>query len=315
MSGRIDVHSHIIPPFFQEAVSAAGLGPARRAGYPPYSPEMGIEVMDANGIQAAITSVAQPGVHFLQSTPAKRLARSLNEHAAELGVLFPKRYGAFTTVPMVTIKDAVNEIDFCLKTLMHDGVCLFASYGNKFLGDPIFDPVLSILNEFDAVCFIHPTLHPTSRALDLDLPGGVMEYLFDTTRAAVNLIFSGAIDRFPKIKFILPHAGGTLPYFAWRLGAAPQFDSSLPQWSRTKIENALRHFWYDNALACGSATMGSLKIVADTGKLLFGSDWPFVQAPLVSEAVTTHTAIGLHSEREREAIDRINALKLFPRFI
>ena len=61
--------------------------------------------------------------------------------------------------------------------------------------------------------------------------------------------------------------------------------------------------------------MGSLKIVADTGKLLFGSDWPFVQAPLVSEAVTTHTAIGLHSEREREAIDRINALKLFPRFI
>lgn len=314
MSGpsRIDVHFHIIPQFFQEAVKNASVGPARRAGYPPYSAELGVELMDANGIQSAITSVGAPGVQFLDSGPAKLLARKLNEHASELSTIFPGRYGAFSTVPMRDINDAVGEIEYCLDTLNHQGVCLFASYGEKFLGDPVFDPVLDALNERGAVCFVHPALHPASRRLDLNVPGGVMEYLFDTTRAAVNLIFSSALDRFPDVKFILSHAGGTLPYFAWRLAASPRFDPALPQWPREKFENALRHFWYDNALSCGPATMGTLKSVADPRKILFGSDWPFVQASLVGEEVATHQMIGLHTDAERAAIDRKNALTLFP---
>jgi 6-methylsalicylate decarboxylase len=309
--GRIDVHFHIIPQFFQEAVKSAGVGPARRAGYPPYSADLGVELMDANGIQTAITSVGAPGVQFLDAGPGKLLARKLNEHASELGTRFPGRYGAFSTVPMRDTKDAVDEIEYCLDTLSHQGVCLFASYGEKFLGDPAFDSVFDALNQREAVCFVHPALHPTSRRLDLNVPGGVMEYLFDTTRAAVNLIFSSALDRFPKIKFILSHAGGTLPYFSWRLGASPRFDSTLPQWPREKFEDALRHFWYDNALSCGPATMGSLKTVADPKKILFGSDWPFVQAQLVGEEVAAHQMTGLHTNSERAAIDRTNALLLF----
>jgi 6-methylsalicylate decarboxylase len=310
--GRIDVHFHIIPQFFQEAVKSAGLGPARRAGYPPYSAELGVELMDANGIQTAITSVGAPGVQFLDARPAKLLARKLNEYATELGTRFPGRYGAFSTLPMGDIEHAVEEIEYCLDRLNHQGVWLFASYGEKFLGDPVFDPVLDTLNQREAVCFVHPALHPSSRRLDLNVPGGVMEYLFDTTRAAVNLILSSALDHFPKIKFILAHAGGTLPYFSWRLAAAPKFDSTLPQWPREKFEGALRHFWYDNALACGPSTMGALKTVADPQKILFGSDWPFVQAPLVAEAVATHQQSGLHTVLERAAIDRGNALMLFP---
>jgi len=312
VSRRIDVHFHIIPQFYQEAVKAAGFGPARRAGYPPYSAELGLEVMDANGIATAITSVAQPGVHFLDAEAGRTLARRLNEHASELAVRFPRRYGAFSIIPMKDIGHAVAEIEFCLDTLKHQGVCLFASYGEKFLGDTYFDPVMEGLNARKAVCFIHPTLHPTSRTLDINLPGFVMEYLFDTTRAAANMIFSGTLDRYPDIKFILAHAGGTLPYFAWRLGATPQVDPTLPQWPRDKFEKALRHFWYDNALSCGATTMGALKTVADPNKILFGSDWPFVQAPLVAEEVATHEAPGLHSDTERAAIDRNNALMLFP---
>ena len=309
---RIDIHFHIIPQFYQDAVKAAGFGPARRAGYPPYSADLGIELMDANGIETALTSVAQPGVQFLDPEPAKTLARRLNEHASELSVIYPGRYGAFSIIPMKEIKDAVAEIAFCLDTLKHQGVCLFASYGEKFLGDPLFDPVMDALNQREAVCFVHPTLHPSSRGLDLNLPGFVMEYLFGTTRAAVNLIFSGTLERYPKVKFILAHAGGTLPYFAWRLGATPRVDPTLPQWPRERFDRALRHFWYDNALACGPTAMGALKTVADPHKILFGSDWPFVQAPLVVEEIATHETAGLHSEAERAAIDRGNALKLFP---
>jgi predicted TIM-barrel fold metal-dependent hydrolase len=311
---RIDVHLHIIPPFYQDVVKAAGLGPARRAGYPPYSPELALEVMDANEIEVGLTSVAQPGVQFAEPAEAKALARRLNEHASELRAKWPKRFGALSTVPMRAIDDAVAEIEYALGVLKHDGVSLFASYGEKFLGDPAFDPVMDALNARKAVVFIHPTLHPSSKALSLPWPAFIMEYLFDTTRAAGNLILGGGIDRYPDIKFILPHAGGTLPYFAWRFASTSAIDPTMPQWSREAFAAKLKHFWYDIALSSGPTTMGALKTVADPGKIVFGSDWPFVQAPLVAEAIALHTSPELHSEAERAAIDRGNALKLFPQF-
>lgn len=309
---RIDVHFHIIPKFYQEAVYAAGFGPARRAGYPDYSPELALELMDANDIEVALTSVAQPGVQFAEGPAGKALARRLNDYAAELMARWPRRFGAFGIVPMRVTSDAVAEIDYALGTLKHQGVCLFASYGEKFLGDPLFDPVLEALDAHGAAVFVHPTLHPSSRKIDLPWPGMVMEYVFDTTRAAVNLVLSGRLERYPRIKFILAHAGGTLPYFAWRIASLPHVDETLPQWPRERYEAGFRQFWYDNALSCGATTMGALKTVAAPDRILFGSDWPFVPPKLVAEEVATHCAPGLHTAAERAAIDRNNALKLFP---
>jgi predicted TIM-barrel fold metal-dependent hydrolase len=309
---RIDVHFHIIPDFYQETVRAAGLGPARRAGYPAYSPELALELMDANEIDFAITSVAQPGVQFAERAQARMLARRLDDYAAELMARWPRRFGAFATVPMRDTDDAIAEIEYALGTLKFHGVSLFASYGEKFLGDRVFDPVLDVLNHRGAVVFIHPTLHPSSRTLALPWPAFIMEYLFDTTRAAVNLLLGGALERFPDIKFILPHAGGTLPYFAWRLAATPVIDPTMPQWSREKFADGLRHFWYDNALSAGPTTMGALLTVADPARIVFGSDWPFVQPTLVAEALAAHMTPDLHSGAQRAAIDRGNALKLFP---
>jgi predicted TIM-barrel fold metal-dependent hydrolase len=237
---RIDVHLHIIPPFYQEVVREAGLGPARRAGYPPYSPELAIEVMDAHGIEVGLTSVAQPGVQFAEPAQAKALARRLNEHASELMARWPKRFGALSIVPMRDIKNAVAEVEHGLDVLKHHGVSLFASYGEKFLGDSSFDPVMDALNQRKAVVFIHPTLHPSSKSLALPWPAFVMEYLFDTTHAVGNLILGGTIDRYPDIRFILPHAGGTLPFFAWRFASTPVIDPTMPQWSREQFAAKLR---------------------------------------------------------------------------
>ncbi len=309
---RIDVHFHIIPQFYQEIVRAAGLGPARRAGYPDYSPELALQIMDAHEIAFAITSVAQPGVQFAKPAQARTLARRLNDHAAELVAQWPKRFGAFALVPMRDVGDAIAEIEHSLDVLRFQGVSLFASYGQRFLGDVAFDPVLNALNQRGAVIFVHPTLHPSSRTLNLPWPAFVMEYLFDTTRAAVNLLLSGATERFPNVKFILAHAGGTLPYFAWRLASTSVIDPTLPQWPREKFAAGLMQFWYDNALACGRTTMGALKTVADPSKIVFGSDWPFVPSPLVAEEVEAHSAPDLHTELERTGIDYLNILKLFP---
>jgi len=310
---RIDVHFHIIPPFYRDAAYAAGAGPAL-GRYPEWSPELSLELMDRSGIEMALTSVSQPGVQFASPAAAAPLARRCNEFAAELCARRPRRFGAFALVPMHETGAALAEIAHAYDALDCAGVCLFASYGTKFLGDPRFDPVLAALDARAAVVFIHPTYNPSSKAIDLPWPGFMMEFLFDTTRAAVNLLFSGALERFPRIRFILAHAGGLMPYFAWRLSVSPMVDKRLPQWPRDKIFAGLRRFWYDTALSPGPQTMGSLATVAAPERILFGSDWPYANAPIVAAAIAEHEAPGFLAPAQRAAIDRANALALFPQY-
>ena len=310
-SRRIDVHFHHIPPFYADAVYAAGRGPAI-GRYPEWTPELALDLMDRSDIRVALTSLAQPGVGFGSQSGAERLARRCNDYAAELIARCPDRFGAFATVPMRSIEGAIREIVHCLDELRFDGVSLFASYGERFLGDAWFDPVLEALNDRSAVVFVHPGLHPSSATLALPWPGFMMEYLFDTTRAVVNLIFTRAIERYPRIQFILPHAGGLVPYFAWRLSVSPMIDKRLPQLSREQVFADLAHFCYDNALAPGEQTFGALDHVARPERVVFGSDFPFANARVIAEALRTHES-GLHTPERLAAIDRANALALFPR--
>jgi predicted TIM-barrel fold metal-dependent hydrolase len=309
---RIDVHLHTIPVFYQEAVVAAGLGPTRRGGYPPCSPQAALEMMDANGIDYAIASVAVPGAQFCEPAAAKTLARRLNEHAAEQKARWPGHFGGFATIPMRNTKDAVAEIDYALDVLHLEGVCLFTNYDGVYLGDPSFDPVLQALDAHGAVVYTHPTIHPSSRGIPLNYPGFMLEYPIDTTRMAVNLIFTDALERFSSLKFILSHGGGTLPYLPWRIASSPRIDAGLPQWPRARFADNLRRFWYDNAIVGEPSSLTALKSVAGVDKVLFGSDWPFVPAGVVAEQVAIHAASSTHTDDERAAIDGGNAVKLWP---
>ena len=310
---RIDVHFHLIPPFYSEAVYEAGRGPAI-GKYPDWTPQLALELMDSHGIEVALTSLAQPGVGFGSEAGAQALARRCNEYAAEIIAHWPRRFGAFATVPLWNMQGALDEIAYCLDALKLDGVSLFASYGENFLGDPKLDPLMEMLDGRGAVVFVHPGLHPSSKGLALPWPGFMMEYLFDTTRAAVNLIFSGALERFPRIQFILPHAGGLAPYFAWRLSVSPMIDKRLPQLARDQVYAGLQHFWYDNALSPGAETFGSLDHVARPERIVFGTDYPFANPRVIAEAVKTHES-GFLPDARRAAIDRGNALALFPKYV
>lgn len=310
---RIDFHFHLIPKFYQDAVYEAGGGP-QIGRYPEWSLERALDLMDAHGIEIALTSLAQPGVQLGDPERAHALARRCNEYAAGLMARWPGRFGAFAVVPMWEIGRAISEIDHALDTLKHQGVCLFASYGEKFLGDPHFDPVLEALDARDAVVFVHPALHPTSRKLDLPWPGFMMEYLFDTTRAAVNLAFGGALERFPRIRFVLAHAGGLMPYFAWRLSVAPMIDARLARLAPDEIFARLGRFWFDTALSPTAQTLSALAAVARPEQVVFGTDWPFANARVVAEAMKAYAVTTPIGGLDRAAIDRGNALALFPQF-
>jgi predicted TIM-barrel fold metal-dependent hydrolase len=309
--GMIDVHFHLIPQFYRDAVYEAGRGPAI-GRYPDWSPQLALDLMDKHGIALAITSLAQPGVSFLPAGEAASFARRVNDYAADLIAQHPRRFGCLGLLPMHDIDAAISEARYCLETLRFEGISLFASYDEKFLGDPWFDPLMHYLDSCKAIVHIHPGLHPSSRSLTLPWPGFMIEYPFDTTRAAVNLLFSGALERFANIRFILSHAGGTLPFLAWRLSVAPMIDKRLQQRSREQIFATLKIFWYDNALASGAESMGALSRIAAKERILFGSDWPFCNEPVVAEEVKDFTAPGFLTPDAIAMIARENALKLFP---
>src|SRR5262249_6473900 len=127
-----------------------------------------------------------------------------------------------------------------------------------------------------------------------------------------NLIFSGAIERFPRVSFILPHAGGLVPYFAWRLSVSPMIDRRMPQLTRDQVFAALRDFWDDNALSPREQTFAPLDRVARPERIVFGTDYPFANPGVIAEAVKAHES-GFLPDARRAAIDRGNALALFPK--
>ncbi len=327
---RIDVHCHSMTPAYREAIR--NLGPIIRT--PEWTADMHVAFMDRHGIGASVPSLSVPGVHHGDHAKARALARRCNEEAAAYVARYPKRLGAFATLPIPDVDGACEEAMHALDVLKLDGIGLLASYNGVYLGDPALDPLCSVLNQRSAVVLVHPNNHPTTPEVKKGISKGIgnflVEFLFDTTRAAVNLIFSDTLDRFPNIRFILCHAGGTLPFVTWRLAEIVSRQMTQPPWDtqypspfmqryhgRVTPELVLsqfKRFWYESALAAGPQTFGSLLAVADPQRILFGSDWPYCPDDMTDDMITALNKMNMLETKQREAIERANALSLFPRF-
>jgi predicted TIM-barrel fold metal-dependent hydrolase len=328
--GRIDVHCHSMTPAYREAISA--MGPHIRT--PEWTPWAAVDFLDRHGTAAAVLSLSVPGTHHGDDAKARRLARRCNEEAAEFVGRHPKRLGAFATLPIPDVEGSCEEARHALDVLKLDGIGFLASYDGKYLGDPAFDPVLEILDERAAVVVVHPNNHPSTGMVRQGISKGIgnflVEFLFDTTRSALNLLFNDVLHRFPNIRFILFHAGGTLPYVAWRVAEIASRQMNAPPWDRQypspymerhggkltvqTVLSDLGLFWYETALAAGRQTFGSLKEVAAPERILFGSDWPYCPDVMTEDMVgALHDQKGL-DEKQVQAIERGNALRLFPRF-
>jgi len=308
---RIDVHHHIIPPAFVQAMQRRGLNEVAGAPLPRYSPEQSLQVMDANGIRTALVSLSAPGVHFGERAEACDLARACNEYAAQMRQAHPGRFGYFAVLPMPDTDAACVEAIHALDHMGANGVVLLGSTDGYFLGDPRFDELMAELDRRKAVVFVHPNLHATSTQLGLGAPGFLIEFLCDTTRAALNLVLSGTMERFPGIRFILAHSGGFLPYVAWRASLANMmrpYDTQAPQ----GVLHYIRRFYFDTALSPSDYSLAALRQLVPPSQILFGSDFPFAPAPLTALQCQTLERSGLLDTEAHAAIDRRSALSLFP---
>ncbi len=311
LAGKIDVHHHIIPPVLAQAIEQHGLTAMAGAAEPEWSAERSIALMDAQGIACAITSVSAPGVYLGDRQQAQTLARACNEFSAELSDRHPTRFGSFATLPMPLPEASCQEAVHALDHLGAAGIVLLASNDGIYLGDPRFEELLTELDRRAATVFIHPNLHPSSQGLGLEAPGFLIEFLCDTTRAALNLVLTGSLERHPNIRWILAHAGGFLPYVAWRMSLAnldPKFAKAAPQ----GVLSYLRRFYFDTALSTSTYAMAALSDFAANDRILFGSDFPYAPAPMTALQIQSLQEIQRWDDDTRGRVFRGNALSLFP---
>jgi 6-methylsalicylate decarboxylase len=306
---RIDTHHHVIPSDYRKALQRAGLTESGGRTLPDWSPDASLQTMAELGIATAILSVSTPGTTFLSNpADAVALARDLNDYTAAVVAARPDRFGFFATVPMPDVDRSVAEIERTLDKLKADGIVLLANSAGVYLGQDGQDALFMALNDRSAVVFIHPA----------ELPGPAVagiapfatDFLLDTTRAAYLLVRNGIRTRYPKIRFILSHAGGFVPYASHRMAVSIAADTGR-SWADSLDD--FSSFYFDTALSSSAAALPTLLAFAKPGHITFGSDWPFAPvaaAKLFAAGLETYP---LHAET-RTAIDRRNAVALFPRF-
>ena len=190
---RIDIHNHIVPKEYVALLAGKGITTSGGIHFPEWSPERTIARMDEQNIAVAMTSISAPGVYVGDIGFARDLARRCNEISARLVSDHPQRFGALAVLPLPDVRGALKELEFAIDTLNLDGVALLTSVGDKYLGDPAFDPLFEELNRRKLVVYTHPNIPPGSDVPKLGWPAPLIEFVFDTTRAVTNLVLNGTL--------------------------------------------------------------------------------------------------------------------------
>ena len=302
---RIDIHHHFAPPAWVAEVKDRPLFNVANARW---SPAQSIEDMDRGGVAAAVVSITNPGLWFGDPAATTRLARACNEYGAKLVQDHPGRFGLFATMPLPDVDATLKEIEYAYDTLKTDGIGLLTSYDDRWLGNAAFRPVMEELNRRRAVVDVHPTAANCCRNLDYGLGPNYIEYGTDTTRAIIGVTFSGDAARFPNIRFIWSHAGGSTPFLAGRIdGGSGGAKDRLPNGFMAEAKK----FFYDTAGAVNRGALTSLLELVTPSQIVFGTDFP---AGGTSREVTQLLAdLKMFDGVGLRAIERDNAIKLLPR--
>jgi 6-methylsalicylate decarboxylase len=299
-SWRIDVHHHVVPPQYVDDSMPIKLPDPMRQ----------LESMDSWQIQVAVTSLT-PRVMLKNLHRLRAVARACNEFQARMILDYPARFGSFALLPLPDVDGALEEIAYALDILHLDGVGLFSSVTERYLGDPLFDPVFDELDRRGAIVFVHPTHCEAGAHTGLKAPPFVVEYVFDTTRAIVNLIYTGTLKRCPNIRLIVAHGGGAVSFLAQRIAMMEGHRSAK---GVTDVIPNLRSLYYEIASTTSAFALRSLQELAEPAHVLWGSDLPFVYGARLQEEIEHWQHYDGFDDAGRAAVERENTLRLFPRF-
>jgi 6-methylsalicylate decarboxylase len=296
---RIDVHHHIVPPAQRKMNIERNGG----KGGPAWSPQMSLDDMDKGGVAYSLTSILNPGPWYGKiEESSRRLARECNDYAATLRNDYPNRFGVFAAIAPVDVEGSLKEIEYAYGSLKAEGIALWTSYDGKYLGNEIFVPVLEELNRRKAVVYVHPT--PPECCANVVVPPSAIEYATDTTRTVASLIFEKprSAAKFPDIRWIWSHSGGTIPFLTSRF--------TRLAWER-KMEDPtpiMQKHYYEIAQGNTPGQFAALMKMVSISQVMFGSDYPYRDAKEAVDGLVGYK----FSAADQLAIDNGNALKMFP---
>jgi len=306
--GRIDVHHHYVSPRWLAALEKSYQVPGL-ATFKQYSTTASIEALDRGEVAHAVLSTTTPGVWFGDNAEAQILARDMNNFGARLVADHKGRFRLFAVLPLPDVDASLKEIEYAFGTLHADGIGVLSSYGTKWLGDPSFAPVWDELNRRKAVVFSHATVADCCKGLMPNIDPVIIELNTDTSRTIVSLIENGAAARYPDIRFIFSHAGGTIPSLAGRYlhDQANSDKLNAAAAPNSKLDH-LRRFYYDTAGSANPIQMQSLKMIVSASQILYGTDFPWGNPAKLAAGLL---GCGF-TAAELRGIDRDNALRLLP---
>jgi len=294
----IDFHNHHYPPEYiealraeQGAVTVTDDADGNPVLYSPGDYNVAVpghrditfreQVLEDEGIDMQVVTLTSPGTHLSPPVQSVALARIVNDAFAEIMKDNPDRFTALGTLPLNDPEAAVRELERAILELGMRGIMLYSNINGVPLHHEMFLPLYEKANELNAVLYIHP-IHPVGVEAMTDywlMP--LVGFTFDTTLAAAGLVFSGIVERFPAITWVLAHLGGAIPYLAERLDRGYHaFEECREHISRLPSDQ-LKEFYYDtvnfdpNALRLAIAFAGS-------SHLLAGSDYPHMIGSLSS---------------------------------
>jgi aminocarboxymuconate-semialdehyde decarboxylase len=325
---NIDVHAHYVPPDSLNVASEIG----RRHGLKLEKNERGrdivtrdgrplltqlkaefsdldlrLSIMDHQGVDMqAISPASSYFFYWMPVSEGLEFARWLNDSLAEAVAKHPQRLVALASVPMQDSAKAAAELERAMTKLGLRGAEIASNIGGRYFDDPGFDPFWEAAQALDAVIFVHPNqVVGADRMKEFNL-ANLIGNPTDTSLAFAKLIFGGVLERFPRLKFLLAHAGGFLPYTWGRLDRGYRIqDSSTAKISKSPGEY-LKLLYFDTIT---HSRMALEYLVANFGAdhVLLGSDYPYDMGD--PEPVTALAASGIDSEKIIR-IANTNACKL-----
>lgn len=290
----IDVHAHFLP-----ASSGPAGTPSEYFKAPVnsvWSANQAIAFMDEVGTDVQMLSYPVPPTSTDQ-------VRVYNEDGASVVKAHPDRFGLLASLPMTDVEAALAELDYSFDVLHADGVALVTNYNDLYLGNSRFDPIYEALDQRQATVFIHPVSPACVHCIALGRPSPLIEFPIDTARTAVDMLFAGVFDRFPRINFILAHAGGTLPTLALRvaeIAEKPWCPNPLGL-TEAAILKTLSGLYFDTAMASHSGALWPVMELAGAGQIVFGTDYPAAgEATIVKNVARLKSFPGLNEATLRQ---------------
>jgi aminocarboxymuconate-semialdehyde decarboxylase len=286
----VDVHNHFYPPEYLDALRS-GKSVVRvtvdSSGNPHihYPGDYNVavaghrdiayrqSVLEGDGVDTQVITLTTPGTHVESPAYAATLARLVNDAFARIIGERGPRFSALATLPLNDPAASVAELRRAIEELHLPGAMLFSNVNGVALADERFWPLYELANDYGAVLHIHPTSPVGVEAMTQYWLMPLVGFLMDTTLAAAHLVFAGVAERFPRIKWVLSHLGGAVPYMAER------FDRGFHNFAECRRNigrppsEYLRTWYYDTVNFDPRALRLAIDF-AGADHILAGSDYP-----------------------------------------